>query len=367
MHSRPYSPNAFVRDQQIQRGALTAHLLVVQLLGSGATLRGTAAVEYQPPFDREQPGSQRTFSAKAVHRRECANKRVLHQLLDLLLLARAHRKPGKRVGMPCHDICRCPLIASPPRLDEFLVGHSVAVLDEEMGDPLRVDYATSGANIASMHPEIISHRGLAVNVPENTLGAFEAAIGVGAHAVELDVHGTADGEIVVHHDFTLAAAGGRSIASLEYGEVESVDLGSGHRIPTLIEVLERLSGRATVYVEVKATGIELAVARVLRNTGCSVAVHSFDHRISRDIAAMVPGLPAGILMVARPIDPLAALDAAAARDLWQHVDFIDQDLVDTVHATGRRVIAWTANGPGTMRRLSAMGVDGLCTDNPPHG
>jgi glycerophosphoryl diester phosphodiesterase len=92
-------------------------------------------------------------------------------------------------------------------------------------------------------------------------------------------------------------------------------------------------------------------------------VHSFDHRVVRIVKSILPAIRTGVLEVSRHIDPAASLLAAAAEDLWQEVDLIDEDLVTRVHSVGARVIAWTANDPSQWERLYSIGVDGLCTDS----
>ena len=66
--------------------------------------------------------------------------------------------------------------------------------------------------------------------------------------------------------------------------------------------------------------------------------------------------------MAYPIDSVSLLKAAHARDLWQQCEFIDADLVDSVHAAGCRVVAWTCNEAVEWTRLRDLGVDGICTD-----
>jgi glycerophosphoryl diester phosphodiesterase len=218
-------------------------------------------------------------------------------------------------------------------------------------------------------PERIAHRGAKREHRENTLPAFLTAVERGAEGIELDVHATADGVVVVHHDPVLGAGmsdatyGGRHLATLSAAELREVPFAEGTVVPTLAEVLAAVPPRVTVYVEVKAAGIEAHVARVIAPHAARVAVHAFDHRIARAIAAAVPGVPAGILQASYLIDSPAALSAAGARDLWQHWELIDAALVHDVHAVGGRVIAWTANDPEVIRQLAAWGVDGLCSDD----
>ena len=225
-------------------------------------------------------------------------------------------------------------------------------------------------------PEIIAHRGASRQRRENTLAAFDRALELGADAIELDVHATADELVVVHHDPALGAdAGalaGRTIASLRAAEVQGGDVAAETRIPSLAEVLSLVDGRATVYVEIKGAGIEAQVVETIARSprrGARCAVHSFDHRAARrarELSGRAPGgeVPTGILLVSRPVDPAAVMRAAGARDLWQHWELLDADLVSEVHAGGGRVVAWTVNEPAVARRFASMGVDGICTDVP---
>jgi glycerophosphoryl diester phosphodiesterase len=217
--------------------------------------------------------------------------------------------------------------------------------------------------------EAIAHRGLHDVVPENTLAAFRRALEAGADAIELDVHATRDGVVVVHHDEQPTGIPAdrtlreRPLAELTQRELESFDLGGGARVPTLADTLAVLRGRAFAYVEVKAAGIEDAVAAAIQASGAECAVHSFIHPVIATFADIAPKLPRGLLQVSRVIDAVALLKTAGARDLWQQAELLDPMLITQVHAGGGRVIAWTANEPVKWSRLRSMGIDGICTDH----
>jgi glycerophosphoryl diester phosphodiesterase len=221
----------------------------------------------------------------------------------------------------------------------------------------------------SRSPELIGHRGAPRERPENTIASFLRALDLGADAVELDVHATRDGVVVVHHDFvpravsTVAALSGRPIAELTAAELATFRV-SGEPIPTLSDVLEAISARATVYVEIKGRAIEqLVVATLARaSTPGRARVHSFDHRAVARARAMDSAIVSGILLVSYLVEPEHALRAARARDYWQEWSMIDEHLVRSVHAANGRVIAWTVNEPDDARRLASIGVDGICTD-----
>lgn len=197
--------------------------------------------------------------------------------------------------------------------------------------------------------------------------AFARAIALGADGIELDVHATSDGIVVVHHDAVVHARhpqrpAHRPIAEISAAELEQFPLAEGVRIPTLAETLSAIGTRATVYVEIKARNIEPLVTRCIRESESTCAVHSFDHRIVKNVKAIFPAIRTGILEVSRHIDPAASLVDASAEDLWQEVDSLDEETVARAHAIGARVIAWTANDPTQWEALHGLGVDGICTD-----
>lgn len=154
----------------------------------------------------------------------------------------------------------------------------------------------------------------------------------------------------------------RRIEDITFAELKRFPLSRGIEIPTLRQTLEAIGGRALTFIEIKPPNIEPLVVRVIRESQADCAVHSFDHRIVRTVKKIFPAIRTGVLQVARLIDPVAPLLQAGAQDLWQHVDYIDEDLVSAAHAAGARVIAWTANDPSHWKNLAAIGVDGVCSD-----
>ena len=216
-------------------------------------------------------------------------------------------------------------------------------------------------------PERISHRGAHQTHPENSIAAFERAIELGAEGIELDVHATNDGVVVVHHDPVVHARhpqrpAHRPIAKLSAAELEQFPLADGMRIPTLPEVLAAIGRRAVVYVEIKAPNIETLVTRCIRESETTCAVHSFDHRVVKIVKSIFPAIRTGVLEVSRHIDPIASLASASAQDLWQEVDSIDEEIVEKAHSVGARVVAWTANDAAQWEALYALRVDAICTD-----
>jgi glycerophosphoryl diester phosphodiesterase len=185
---------------------------------------------------------------------------------------------------------------------------------------------------------------------------------LGADGVELDVHRSRDGLLVVHHDDRLAD--GREIAALAWEEMQKVRV-RGEPIPLLESVFSAVGPVLRVYVELKGRDTAadaLGIIRARAATG-QAAVHAFDHRLMASARAIDPAVPRGVLEVSYTIDPLAAAHTVDARDVWRHLEFIDEALVRAAHDEGRRVIAWTVNEPDQMTRLARIGVDGICTDD----
>jgi glycerophosphoryl diester phosphodiesterase len=222
---------------------------------------------------------------------------------------------------------------------------------------------------ASGHPpQAAAHRGLHVSAPENSIAAFRQAVDVGAEAIELDVHATRDGHVVVHHDFVLRRhrpADSRKISDVDSSDLESFPLADGTPIPSLAAILADVPATIDLYVEVKPPGIERMVVDCLLSSAYPLercAIHSFDHRIARNARKICPRIAAGILQVGYPISVLDMLRDADARDFWQQWEFVDAEIVKQVHASGRRVVAWTCNDASGWAHLASIGVDAICTD-----
>ena len=226
------------------------------------------------------------------------------------------------------------------------------------------------ADPAARRPLLIAHRGTPRERPENTLPAFLRALELGADGIEIDVHVTRDGTVVVHHDPVPRATApsgrlaGRRIDALTFDELQGFSIRGMALIPTLAETLAVVKGRAELFVELKGAGIESAVVEQIRRSAMPsrCAVHSFDHDAIRRLGELAPELRRGLLFDRAPTDIAGSMRDTGARDVWPRWELITPALVGAVHAAGGRVIAWTVNRPEVARALTAQAVDGLCTD-----
>jgi glycerophosphoryl diester phosphodiesterase len=204
--------------------------------------------------------------------------------------------------------------------------------------------------------EIIAHRGANREAPENTIPAFERALDIGVHGIELDVHVTRDNVPVVHHDAVLPDGG-------RIDRMDSADLERRTDAPRLSEVLDLVNGRCRLYVEIKTPTAAVPCVELLKDLTGWCSIHSFDHRIALVSRSLLPDINTGILLVSRLIDVVHAFHSAKAKDVWQNADYVDSDLIDEAHAKGARVM-WTVNDVSRAKELKAIGVDGICTDTP---
>ena len=215
---------------------------------------------------------------------------------------------------------------------------------------------------------VIGHRGASGHALENTLDAFERCVAPSPSAcdgVELDIHTTADGELVVHHDPVLAD--GRLLHELVAAEVAEVRLRDGSGIPTLSEALAVL---APVQVFIEAKGVSHHGLGRLRALVAGhpyperLHIHAFDHRVIRRLYEADATLSLGVLSASYPLDVPGPVLATGAKTLWQEWPLIDRDMVERCAMAGIRVIAWTVNHAEAAAHLRELGVAGVCGNWP---
>lgn len=208
-----------------------------------------------------------------------------------------------------------------------------------------------------------AHRGDSSRHRENTLAAIRSAADAGARTVEVDVHVTRDGQVVLVHDDTLERLWGvdARVAGLDLADVRA--LGGGDlRIPLLADALELLAGTDVELVIDMASGIRRRGAR-----GPGRPAHAAGRlvRAPRRHAPDPRARPGGrhLAAVGRPQPPTAD-DLAELRPAVVNMPHlvVGRALVDAVHALGARVAAWTVDEPAQMEWLASIGVDALTTN-----
>lgn len=227
-------------------------------------------------------------------------------------------------------------------------------------------------------PRVFAHRGLATSAPENTMAAFRAAIEVGVDYVETDAHVTADGIAVLAHDPTLVVAGRRvDIATATMSDLSALDLGGGETPPALLDVLTAFP-TTRFNIDVKVPDAVRAVASAVTRADAveRVLVASFDGRTRRAVFNALPGVAtsASSDLVARALLParlgrtgavrriLGSIPCVQVPERHRGIAVVTRSSVRAFHAAGVEVHVWTVNDPSEMRRLVALGVDGIVTD-----
>ncbi|GAA4173067.1 glycerophosphodiester phosphodiesterase family protein [Gryllotalpicola koreensis] len=233
---------------------------------------------------------------------------------------------------------------------------------------------------APSRPRVLAHRGLAIDAPENTLLAFAHALAAGAPYVETDVHASADGVAIISHDPDLMRLTGRSarIDQLTAAELAEVDLGSGESFVTLGEALHALpDARFNIDIKTRAAADAAAAAILEQRAAHRVLVTSFDDATRRATLAALGGAVAtsasqrgvvGALVGARlglgfvVRAALGGVDAVQVPERQGPLTVVTRRFVDAVRRAGVEVHVWVVNDEDDMRRLIALGVDGIVTD-----
>lgn len=222
-------------------------------------------------------------------------------------------------------------------------------------------------------PIPFAHRGGASEAPENTMPAFDYAVGLGYRYVETDVQVTADGVLVAFHDNDLRRTCGRDarISELPWREVRTAMVDGRAPIPLLDDLLGTWP-ELRVNIDCKTDAAVDALVAVLRRTKAlpRVCLGAFsDRRLSRlrgmlgdDVCTSLG--PAGV--AALRYRTMRRTPARAAQVPVKQGPLIvtNESFVRRAHAMGVAVHVWTVDDPAEMRRLLDMGVDGIMTDRP---
>ena len=208
--------------------------------------------------------------------------------------------------------------------------------------------------------------------------AFALGLDEGADGLELDVRRCASGEIVVCHDADLLRTGGRAsrIVELSFEQLQDVDVGSGERVPKLDDVIDLASSRtALLNVEIKADDddklrLSKSVAHLLkrrsRNDRELVLVSTFHPFVCAAMRTLMPELAVGFLfesdLQGKALGSLTPFFARAAAVHPNH-ELVTENSVARWRKHSFLINVWTVDRPEEARRLNALNVDGLITND----
>lgn len=233
---------------------------------------------------------------------------------------------------------------------------------------------------------VVAHRGGAVLGPENSLGCIERGMAVGARWIEIDVHLSADGEIVVCHDPSVdrTTDGEGYISETDYASLRRLRLldadgnPTGEHLPTLDEVLDLIKGRANLLLEIKQSrhslpGIEQACVDCIRRHGAteSVTIQSFDDEVLETVHRIAPEIRLEKLLFFAATGlgfefdggfssfDFGKYDYVASFNIYYHA--ASRSFVEKAHAHGKEVKVWTLDKYDA--ELVEL-VDGVITNDP---
>jgi glycerophosphoryl diester phosphodiesterase len=202
--------------------------------------------------------------------------------------------------------------------------------------------------------------------PENTLRSFVAAERTGLDAIELDLHLSKDGALVVMHDLDVdrTTDGSGPIAEQTLDELRALDAGHGERVPVFEEVLDAV--RAPLQAEIKDVAAARALAEVMRERDLvpRVEVSSFHDEAITEIARLVPGVRTALIASRYGLDVVDRAVEAGAATVCLNIRRLTLEVVEHARKADLRIIGWVVNTQEHLRLAHALELDGATTDYP---
>ena len=213
----------------------------------------------------------------------------------------------------------------------------------------------------------IGHRGAKGYKPENTLASFAKAIELNVDAIELDVHLSSDGEIMVIHDETLNRTTTKTGFVSDYSASELKSLG----IPTLEEVIILVNRRCVINIEIKEA---TATPKVLQLIEKSVneqhwkyiqfQISSFNWEALSMVSKINSKIAIGVLAEASIEKALAFAIQIKAHSINPYFKLLNSENVNLIHSNGFKIYTWTVNTPEDLIFVKSLNVDGIISDFP---
>jgi glycerophosphoryl diester phosphodiesterase len=233
--------------------------------------------------------------------------------------------------------------------------------------------------------KVWAHRGASAYAPENSLEAFELAIKMGAHGIELDIYETADAKLVIHHDNDIRRMTNGVEAKIQETDFDTLrsynfngkwgDQYGFVKIPALHEVLDLFRPTdMTINIELKEGSVNYlkAINSAVKEFGMEeqIIYSSFDHIKLHRMKEIDPSVKTGALYSFNMLYPWTYARMAGVTalhpsydQLYRH-DELNMDYIKEAHAHGIEVNPWTANKEGIIRRIARSGADHIITDVP---
>lgn len=254
--------------------------------------------------------------------------------------------------------------------------------------------STKIENVKKKDFKIIGHKGAAGYAPENTLASLQVAMDMGVDMIEIDVHMTKDGEVVVFHDEDISRTtnGTGKIHELTLAEVKELDAGSwfspkyaGEKVPTLREAIELVHGNADILIDIKSKGhefydnfaeviVDIIDEREDNKEWCIVQSYEqeyLEHAYARDSTIKMKKLMMGedeSMLFSFYLNSKSFMTNRNKHHFFEtinpHYSTLSQRRIFRLHAKGYKVHTYVVNEPIEMVKMLNMAVDGIITDYP---
>ncbi len=218
----------------------------------------------------------------------------------------------------------------------------------------------------------IGHRGAGYE-PENTLKAFQKALELNADGIELDVHLSADGHIVVIHDETIdrTTNGKGLVNTLSLSELKSFLIHGKLEIPTLIEVFDLIDKKCLINVELKGVGTASKVVALIeeyisdKNWNYEhFIISSFEWNYLEEVHNLNPKIAIGVLTEENLDKALAFAETIKARAINPDYQLLTLENTKKIQEKGFQVLPWTVNTAEDIQKIKSYNVDGIISDFP---
>jgi glycerophosphoryl diester phosphodiesterase len=219
----------------------------------------------------------------------------------------------------------------------------------------------------------IGHRGARGHEPENTLLGFQKAIDLNVDCIELDVHLSADGELMVIHDETIdrTTNGKGAVNQFSLPELKRFQIEKDQRIPTLTEVLNLIDQKCDINIELKSFEtadkvvdlIEKYVSEKKWNYS-QFLVSSFDWNALQQVTFSNSRIPIGVLTETNVDLALAFAKFIKAKSIHPYFHLVTNENTAKMQEKGFQVFPWTVNEIEDIKRIKTYNVDGIISDFP---
>jgi glycerophosphoryl diester phosphodiesterase len=219
----------------------------------------------------------------------------------------------------------------------------------------------------------IAHRGAKGYEPENTLKAFQKALELKADAIELDVHLSADENLMVMHDETIdrMTNGKGFINTLSLPELKSFLIDNQYEIPTLNEVFDLVDKKCLINIELKGPKTSAKVVTLIEEyvseknwTYPHFIVSSFDWNALKEVHDLNAKIPIGVLTETDLDLALTFAETIKAKAIHPYYPLLNQENTKQIQAKGFWVLAWTVNEAEEIQKIKNYNVNGIITDFP---